>query len=159
MLSKFWFAFLLISSLGTTGFAQNSVEIPMGWLFPPKNAELEFDYLKTYDKEPEKEGGLASDTFPQSTTTYVYAEIEFKNLLYKIRDQEYEFTFKYFLENGKRLGEYTTLYTFEKDWSVAYYSDSWGWSTPGKWPLGTHRVEVWLNGNKFAVKRFTIVNK
>lgn len=159
MLSKFLFFLILASFTAVSSYAQKSVETPTGWLYPKNNPELEFNYLKTYNKDPEKEGGIASDIFPQSTTSYIYAEIEFKNLLYNIRDQEYEFSFKYFTESGTRLGEYTTTFLSEKGWGTFYYYDSWGWDTPGHWPLGTHRVEVWINGVKFAVKKFTIVNK
>lgn len=138
--------------------AQSSVETPSGLIYTKNKPQLEFEHLKTYASDPDQAGALPTDIFPRSTTTYVYGHIEFKNLLHNVRNHEYKLTFKYYLESGERLGEFSTTYTVEKDWEYAWYYDSWGWDTPGKWPLGTHALEVWVDDTKFAVKKFTVTS-
>ncbi len=145
-----------LCSLCTLTISAQQVETPSGLIYTPENPQLEFNYLKTYPASPEEKGTIAAEEFPQSTTTYVYAEIEFKNLLYEKANKEYTISFKWRLANGKKVSEYITDFLIEKDWSSAYYYDSYGWDTPGKWPVGTHSVEVFINGKKIAVRKFKI---
>lgn len=147
--------YLIISS---SLFAQSSAETPSGLIYTNQNPQLEFESLKTYDKPPDESGALAQFVFPTLTTTFIYAKIMFKNLLYKKRDQEYKLTYKWYLENGQRLGETSSTYLVEKDWDYAWYYDAWGWDQPTKWKAGTHRVEVWVNDVKFAVRTFTVAS-
>jgi proteasome lid subunit RPN8/RPN11 len=38
----------------------------------------------------------------------------------------------------------------------AWYAKGWGWEQPGMWKLGTYRVEILIDGVKFAEGSFTI---
>jgi len=156
MLSKLFCVFCL--GITATLCAHGTLETPSGLVYTKSEPQLEFNFFKTYDKEPEEKGAIAMELFPQETTTYVYAELEVKNLLHDVRDHEYKLTYKFYLENGKRLGETSTTFLVQKDWENAWYWESWGWESPGKWPLGKHRVEVWIDDVKFAVREFTVVS-
>lgn len=136
--------------------AQSSVETPSGLLYTKEQPQLEFSYFKTYDKDPEAKGTLPKDVFSKSSLTFVYAELEMKNLLHQVRDQKVQLTFKFYLQGGELLGELSTTFLIEKEWAYAFYYDSRGWDDPGNWPVGTHYVEVWINNTKFAVKTFVV---
>lgn len=147
----------LFFSLGTLT-AAHQTETPSGVIYP--TPVIEFSSFNIYDKETKSSDirpGSPS-TLPRSTTTYVYAEIELKNYLYQVRDQDVTLTFKYYLENGTLLTEFDTVFSIKRDWEFAWYYDSWGWEAPGNWPVGTHRIEVWIGGTRFVVKKFTISN-
>lgn len=134
---------------------------PSGDFFPTNKAGpyLEFSYFQTFAQAPTHDGEAVApvDEFPQSSTTLVFSEIELKNLLYGIEDRQYTLNFKYYLENGRLVDDYKTQATILSTWDYAWYYASWGWNQPGQWPLGTHRVELWIDGTRFAIKRFKIV--
>lgn len=117
-LCKIYLFLLILSPLATQAqeISESGLRLPSGPIYTPQEPRLEFSYLETYDKPPDSkdEQVLAKDRMNQSTTTFVYVQIEMKNLLLGVRDQEYKLTFKYFIEGKELLGEYSTNFISQK---------------------------------------------
>lgn len=124
------------------------------------NEQIQLHQLSTYNMPPDSQDmtAMPKDTFARTKTTYVYGLFEVKNLLFQKEAKEYKQVFKFFQEGNILMGEVPTDFKVEKDWEFAWNYNGWGWQTPGHWPVGTHRIEVWIDGQKFAEKSFTITN-
>lgn len=153
MLAKF----LTFLSLGIAPLLLGSVQTPSGPLYTKADPQLEFNYLKTFGKPPKEKNALPVEAFPRSTTTYVYAQTELKNLLQGVRDQDYALTYKYLRGDGRQLSEFTINTTIKKEWETALFDGKAGWDEPGHWKPGKYRIEMWINKTKFAVKEFTVI--
>lgn len=150
---------LICAPLAAQKIDDAGLRTPAGRIYTSEDPRLEFSYFDTYDLPPNstEERVFAKDRLNQATTSYVYAAVEVKNLLYKERDEEYKLTFKYFIKGRRLLGEFDFDMTVKKDWEYAWYFGRWGWESPGHWPAGAHTVEVWINDTLFAVREFMIV--
>lgn len=119
----------------------------------------------TFDKTNFYEGGKSTldynkrvykDRFPQSTTRYVYSEVNFKNLLYGVRNHSHIVKFRYLKPDGSLFWEHKVNMTAKSSWSTFYQSSGCGWQTPGKWSVGTYTVEVWVDGEFLTKAYFSI---
>ncbi|MCB1111511.1 MAG: hypothetical protein H7A37_02520 [Chlamydiales bacterium] len=128
------------------------------FIYTKENPQLEIQYFRTYDFEPKGEGAETKNAsqFPQSTTTYIYAMLDAKNLLYQVRDQEYKLTFKYYKGDNYLMGAFDTNFLVEKGWEYTYYYDSWGSDTPGEWEIGDYHVELWIGSTQIGDAKFSI---
>lgn len=97
-------------------------------------------------------------SFNRATTRYVFAEVRGRNLLYRKRDFYPIVILRYFKDNGAYAGEMIVHRAIVRaSWRDALIAGGWGWNTPGHWPAGRYRVEVWLsNDRKVGETTFTI---
>jgi hypothetical protein len=134
-------------------------ETPYGIIFPKDKGELEYISFDIYDIEPVDENVKPKDSLPKSTTTYVYGMLTVKNLLKGLQDQEYKITYKYYSQTGQLLGQSDSTFSVKKEWQFATFYSNWGWDQPRNWAIGNYTLELWIDDNKFAVKKFSIVNE
>jgi len=95
--------------------------------------------------------------FLKSSTRYVWWEV---TLEYPkgSRKTGFEVLGIYYKPDGVILGQQNlkNFYIDPAFTSVAY-SGGWGWSDPGKWPAGTYRVDLFIEGQKIASGSFRIM--
>lgn len=84
--------------------------------------------------------------FPQSGTRYINTQVNFINNLYGIRDHWHKVTVKYYNPDGSFRGESSCQGTVKSEWYTTDFPSGWGWENPGNWPVGTFRVEAYLDG-------------
>lgn len=129
-----------------------------GLLHPAQNPGIEFEFLNFYDVDvgnPEL-NAVAGDAFPQSTTDYIYAKIQVINLMQNVQNKTYNLSFKYYSPDGSLFGEVNEPFGISRDWGQAWYYTALGFQTKGRWQVGEYRVELWIDGVKFAERSFTI---
>jgi len=123
-------------------------------------SKIEIISFNTYDFEPSAPGSekYSSTSFPKSTTTYVYARVEFKNDLYNVQNQTYRFTYKFYDQNNRLMTAFDADFLVQKDWEYAYHYGSWGFTNAGLWDVGSYRAELWLGNTKIGDAKFNITN-
>ncbi len=94
--------------------------------------------------------------FPKNATRYVWCQIEVENRLYNVRQHNHKVIWRYYNADGTLRGETDADFGIKQEWSTAWIPAGWGWDEPGSWPVGTYRVEVWMDGKKIAQDSFTI---
>jgi len=128
---------------------------------PPVTSEektyLQFQSVKFFESDrtmpPQRQYGT---DFPKSTTRYVNFLVEAKNLLYKNRVHKPLVFGKYYNPDGSLRGEAKVNVDIQPDWENAELWNAWGWENPGKWPVGTYRVEIWFGSAKVGEGTFRI---
>ena len=117
---------------------------------------------------------------------FVITEIDIKNAGENWGDNIYSSKATFFIPKIKYIGLKTGTYQFDvkiydnrgnlsqnKDISPTGYTRTdavplyngnnetellkWGYDTPGYWPAGTYRIEIWYKGQKLAEKRFGVL--
>jgi hypothetical protein len=94
--------------------------------------------------------------FPKSSTRYVWCQIDVENSLYNVREQNHKVTWRYYNPDETLRGETNTDFQIKREWYTAWIPSGWGWDEAGNWPVGTYRVEVWIDGKKSAQDLFII---
>ncbi len=94
--------------------------------------------------------------FPKSATRYVWCQIDVENRLHNVREQTHKVVWRYYNPDGTLRGEPGLDFRIKPEWYTAWIPYGWGWDEPGNWPVGTYRVEIWIDGQKMAQDLFTI---
>lgn len=94
--------------------------------------------------------------FTQSGSRYINCEVNFKNPLYNVRDQNVNLTLKYYYPNGSLFGTAVSNATIKSEWDAPWIATGYGWADPGKWTSGPYRVEAFLDGVYIGQSSFTI---
>jgi tetratricopeptide (TPR) repeat protein len=94
--------------------------------------------------------------FPRSTTRYICAEVSAKNLLYRKRAQSVKISVRYLNADGSLRGEVTLTPQIPDDWASFVSAEGWGYAKPGNWPVGSYRVEVWMNASKLGETTYAV---
>jgi hypothetical protein len=120
---------------------------------------LELESLRFFESGqvmPEKEQRRYSTGFPQRTACYISFELTMRNRLYRQRSEIYSLKMRYFNPDGSILWERQEDRLIKSDNERPSYAMGYGWVQPGRWKVGTYRVEILIDGVKFAEGSFTI---
>ena len=105
---------------------------------------------------PEESQRKFTVQFPKSTTRYVWCQIDVENRLYNVREHSHKVIWRYYNPDGTLRAEIDGDFRIKPEWGTAWIPGGWGADQPGTWPVGTYRVEVWIDGQKMAQDLFTI---
>jgi len=128
---------------------------------PAEKVYLEFQSVKFFEgggnaPPPESQNQYKTD-FPRSTTRYIYFFVNAKNLLYRNRNHKPLIFGRYYYPDGTLFGEMKIdNVEVSTGWQNAEFWTAWGWDEPGRWTLGTYRVEILFGNTKVGEGRFTI---
>ncbi len=81
--------------------------------------------------------------FKMGQTRTVWTRLEVDNLRSGKGANPVEFRFLYYDPENNFLGEAEVEYTLPSGWEAAYLYAGWGWTAPGSWKAGIHRVEAY----------------
>ena len=121
--------------------ASNSVRINDNLEFPIKN----FIFGDSHTN-------IVSNTFPQSTTTFVYWKITYPGTAFTYSLPPVE---SRWFKNGQQWAHHEAA-NFDNV-SEGHLWASWGWKEPGRWEVGKYTVKVYLRKQLIAQKSFEIV--
>ena len=96
-----------------------------------------------------------SHRFPMATTRYVYWELHLSYPESK-EPMTFETEAVYYKPDGTEMGRFTEESHTEAGWSSSWHTSGWGWDEPGKWPLGTYLVELYIERDLVASDTFEI---
>jgi hypothetical protein len=82
--------------------------------------------------------------------------VKAKNLLYRNRSHKPQVFGRYYYPDGTLFGEAKVNVDIPSDWENADLWTGWGWDEPGKWTIGTYRLEILFGNTKVGEGRFTI---
>ena len=126
------------------------------WNIPSLQANIEnLRFFEAPQQQPPREERVYSQRFAQSEARYIYYEI---NLAYPEHSQAVDFALDVVYRNpdGSAFAEFTGNHRIEADWTSSWHSKGWGWDDPGKWPVGTYGVELYVEGELIATGSFEI---
>ena len=119
----------------------------------------EFDGIKFLESGynlPDYEDYRYATHFRKYDARYIYTEVDITNNLYNIRNQTHEMVFKYYNPDGSLRGRIDADYEIKSDWKTSWITRGWGWDEPGNWPVGTYKVEVYMDNRFLTEGMFTI---
>jgi hypothetical protein len=96
-------------------------------------------------------------SFPRSRTTYLCHQLGLRYPAAK-KPKSFELTGKYYGPDGKLLKTTQSRHTIKPGWQNSSHWSGWGWSKPGKWPVGSHRAEFYVDGAQVASGTFEITS-
>lgn len=117
---------------------------------------LKVQFYEWGDNPSEREQRKYETQFPKSKARYIWCEVEVENLLYKKYLHTHKIGWKYYNPDGSLRGEITSDWNIIPDWYTTWHQGGWGFKEPGNWPLGTYRVDILLDGQRFAEGHFTV---
>jgi hypothetical protein len=126
---------------------------------PAEKVYLEFQFVKFFEggsTVPSNAEFQYKVLFPKSTTRYVYFLVGARNLLYGTRVHKPLIIGRFYNPDGSLRGEAQVNKDIQSDWKEADLWNGWGWDTPGNWPVGTYRVEIFFGNTKVAEERFSV---
>ena len=129
------------------------------WWKLPSSSLLQRPYLKFnesgYDSIPKTQRDYKTQ-FSKSTSRYINWEL---NLSHPAPGQRIDFEIEavYYRSDGNVLARNKRKTYVKSEWTSSYHNYGWGWKTPGKWPLGKYRVEVYIKNEKVTSGSFEIV--
>jgi serine/threonine protein kinase len=93
--------------------------------------------------------------FASSETHYINYELD---LEFPAPGQPLDFQVEavYYGPDGTELTRFTDTYHLEPDWTTSWQSRGWGWDDPGKWSVGTCRVDLYVEDQVIASIEFEI---
>lgn len=104
---------------------------------------------------PDQEKRFATE-FARETTRYIHCQVNMENDYWNIREQSYNFVWKYINPDGSLRGEVSLPFTVRREWRSAWVVSSWGWENSGNWPAGNYRVSVYVDDSPFGEGNFII---
>jgi hypothetical protein len=120
---------------------------------------LQFESMKFFESgytaPPESQRQYKTD-FPRSTARYINFLVGAKNLLYRNRTHKPHVSGRYYYPDGTFFGEAKLSVDIPSDWEIADLWTGWGWDEPGRWSVGTYRVEIFFGNMKVGEGKFTI---
>jgi hypothetical protein len=124
-----------------------------------QNPALTLESLKFYesDKGDHQWKPHFRVCFPQETTRFVRYKLTVRNRLYKVRDHTCQVVAHYYNPDGSLLETippYDWVIKANREETALYSGRSW--EEPGHWEPGTYRIEILIDGVKFAEGSFTI---
>ncbi|MBN1352928.1 hypothetical protein JXJ21_26295 [candidate division KSB1 bacterium] len=126
-----------------------------------QSREFELDAIRFFEGGSESPPSAEHKTakhFDKRTTRYVYCKVHFKNLLYKIREQCHDVTWRYYDPQDKLFGEATRPLTMKYEWDHPAIWRGFGWKEPGKFEPGTYKVHIYVDGQKIGQDQFIILD-
>jgi hypothetical protein len=96
-------------------------------------------------------------SFPRTGTTYICHELGLKYPAAK-KPKSFELTGKYYGPDGRILKTTRSRHTIKPGWRYSSHRTGWGWPKPGKWPVGSHRAEFFVDGAQVASGTFEITS-
>ncbi|MBP7231165.1 MAG: hypothetical protein KBA28_04470 [Syntrophaceae bacterium] len=115
--------------------------------------------IRFYESGPSALPGqnqIYSNEFAGETSRYIYCHVNMENHLWRQDDRRYTFVWQYIKPGGDHGEKLVLPFTIRKEWKSAWVVNGWGWEKPGKWPPGSYRVEVSVDGHSFGEGSFTI---
>ncbi|MCX6150103.1 MAG: AAA family ATPase [Ignavibacteriales bacterium] len=93
--------------------------------------------------------------FDEKKTSFVAAEIIFKNPFFKKKDQNVSPGIVWFL-NNKEVGKNNFNLRIDKNWQLVTATQSWGTDFPGFWKRGQGKLELYIDNEKVLEKYFLV---
>ncbi len=94
--------------------------------------------------------------FSMVETRYIYTEISYNNILYRIANSNSRVTLVYSNADQTFRQELKGTISQQKGARTGLYWRGIGWSEPGKWLPGAYTVTIFLEGQKVSQSRFEI---
>ncbi len=107
---------------------------------------------------PSEENLYYKDSFPRSSSRYIYCRIDYKNNLYQTREHNVRIVWQYYNPDASFSGQVESDITVYPEWYSNWTYHGWGWDEPGNWPIGTYTVKILADGEYIGEKRFSIYN-
>ncbi len=126
------------------------------WDIPALQANVEaLRFFEGPKEQPPRDEREYGQRFARAEARYVYYELY---LEYEEHDRRIDFALDivYYYPDGSVFTEFTGNHHIEPDWTTSWHAKGWGWGEPGKWTLGTYRVELYLEGEMIASGTFEI---
>ena len=125
---------------------------------PVDSPTLEFDFLNVYNENPTNswEPGIAAESFPTSKTYSIFVELQVINLSSSSEETRYPISIKYYNPDGSLHNTLENTFYVAPGEEPSKYVDGLSYGAPGEWQPGVHRVEIWIDGRKWAERSFTI---
>jgi len=124
-----------------------------------KSSEYEVISVKFFeagDNPPELAQRSFASSFARNPIRYIWTQIDVKNLLYNVRQQNHSISWQYYTSDGNLWGEVKGDFPIPPDWATAYHQNALGWSNAGNWPAGKFTVHVLIDGQKVAQGEFSV---
>jgi serine/threonine protein kinase len=120
---------------------------------PANVTELRF-FEGGYDM-PSHDERQYSSRFAASEARYIDYEL---NLEFPEPGRRVDFQVEavYYNPDGTELTRFSADYHLEADWTTSWHAKGWGWDDPGKWSVGTYRVELYVDGQLAVSSSFEI---
>jgi hypothetical protein len=96
-----------------------------------------------------------ASSFARSKTQFVYFQIELDNP-WEYVSWTYRICSRYLRPDGGTVGEIEDECVTQPGTVTFMHSRGWGWDEPGRWVVGTHRIEILLDGQSIASGEFSI---
>jgi hypothetical protein len=126
---------------------------------PPLTRYLAFRSLRFFESPsiiPKKKWHWYRTRFKQRSTRHDMYELRTKNLQRPGDNEAYYIGFKLYNPDGTTMNFYEYKVVISGLWEGSLHQAGCGWDDPGYWPLGTYRVEVFIDGALFGKRSFTI---
>ena len=141
----------LVLLTGADVLAQN----PTNYI-PSLNAQVTaLRFFETpYNLLPLEQRGY-TDRFAKSDTRFIGWEL---NLEFPSPGRRISFTVEqvWYHNFGRVLARQTLQTYLEPRWTSSYHNQSWGWQNPGNWGGGSHRLDLYVQGQKVASGWFKV---
>lgn len=108
------------------------------------------------DADIPREERIYATVFPQTSSRFIWCEVEVRNLRHGKDHQPHTIRYEYYNPDGSLRGEMKGDFTIRKEWMVSWHQQGWGFHKPGQWPLGTYRVAVFMDDRPIGEREFTI---
>jgi tetratricopeptide (TPR) repeat protein len=129
------------------------------WWKLPSSSHLPRPFLNFYEQGsndiPKKQRHYKTQ-FSKSTSRYINWEL---NLSHPAPGKRIDFEIEavYSRPDGNVMAKYKSKSYVKSEWTYSYHGSGWGWKTPGQWPRGKYRVEIYIKGEKVTSGSFEIV--
>jgi hypothetical protein len=141
------------SKFGESSFVIGSQSTPVN------SRQYEFQQIRFFEAgetAPEVPQRQFATRFSQSTTRYIWTQVDIKNLLYKKTEHTHKLVWQYYNPDGTVRGTMEASFPVKTEWFTAWHQHGWGWAEAGNWSLGTYTVRVTIDGVQAGEGQFTI---
>ena len=94
--------------------------------------------------------------FRRDRSRYIYWELRLAHPKHEQRN-DFQIDEVWYKPDGAILEKQSLKSHLQESWCYSFYYHSWGWEEPSQWLPGKYRVELSINGSRFAVGLFTII--
>ena len=94
--------------------------------------------------------------FDRSSTRFVSWELNLRHPKHRGRI-EFIIIAVYYRADGSVFARQTIDSHLEANWTSSWHDGNWGWKDPGKWPVGSYRVELSIGGEIVASSPFEVI--
>jgi len=118
---------------------------------------LKIRFFEGGKSAPKSSQRIYQENFDKKTSRYIYMELRINNLQHKSKEHKHDLVWFYYNPDGSLRGRLEGTFIVKSKWRTAWRSRGWGWSEPGKWPVGTYRVKLFVDKVLVGDKKFSII--